>query len=384
MKKELVLHAYAKVNLVLDVLRKRPDGYHDVRMVMQNVGLFDVLTFTVDEFAHESDSLSEKQPYRISISANRGDIPTDGRNLIYKAIALMFETYHINAAIHVSLEKHIPVEAGMAGGSTDCAAALHAVNRLFGLGLSEQTLMEIGVKLGADVPFCVMGRTALSEGIGEVLTPVSPLNDCYILVAKPAVSVSTAMVYGNLRLDNISKHPNVDGMIDALRKESQADVAFHMENILEHVTCKLHPEIEALKTAMKRNGANNAIMSGSGPTVFGIFESEEVAQKAADDITEKGLANEVYVTVPVSKGYACPCCGYYTFPKRPGESYHVCPVCFWEDDAIQQKDASYVGGANPVSLIEARDNYIKFGACTETMLARVRAPFVWEMEGIDI
>lgn len=295
MKSQLTLNAYAKVNLVLDVLRRRPDGYHDVRMVMQNLDLCDTLTFTVDE------TWKEQEGYKITLSANREDIPTDEHNLIYKAIARMFEKFEVHASMHVHLEKRIPVEAGMAGGSTDCAAALVAVNDMFDLGLSEQDLKDIGVTIGADVPYCVMGRTALSEGIGEVLTPVAPLRNCYVLVAKPSVRVSTAMVYKNLQLDTLEKHPDVDGMITGLEAGDINQICASMSNVLETVTATLYPEIEQLKDMMKANGARNAIMSGSGPTVFGIYDTKEDAQAVGDKIIQEKLANEVYVTVPVSK-----------------------------------------------------------------------------------
>lgn len=290
--KALTRKAYAKVNLVLDVLRKRPDGYHDVRMVMQNLNLHDVLTFRV------SDAVAER---RIMITSNRSDIPTDSRNLVYKAVDLMFDTYGINTGIEIHIEKHIPVEAGMAGGSTDCAAALHAVNEMFDLGADVQTLMELGVKLGADVPYCVLGQTALSEGIGELLTPVAPLPDCFVLVAKPPIRVSTGMVYNNLRLDELKRHPDVDGMLTALKAGDIGQVSACMENVLETVTVKLYPEIERLKDMMKEQGAKNAIMSGSGPTVFGIFTDEESAEQAGNYIRQQGMSQEVYVTRPESE-----------------------------------------------------------------------------------
>lgn len=288
--KTINMKAYAKVNLALDVLRRREDGYHDVRMIMQNLDIYDELEFS----ARESDECS------ISITANREDIPTDSRNLVYKAIELMCEEYGIKASIDVKLTKNIPVEAGMAGGSTDCAAALKAVNILFDLGADEKRLMELGVKLGADVPYCVMARTALSEGIGEILTPVNPLTDCYVLVVKPPVSVSTKMVYTNLRANELEHHPDIDGMLAALENCDLNGVAACMENVLETVTTELYPEIEAIKSAMKEQGALNAIMSGSGPTVFGLYNDEDMARKAADYIRDRGYSNEIFVTRPVS------------------------------------------------------------------------------------
>lgn len=288
--KKMIKKAYAKVNLVLDVLRRRPDGYHDVKMIMQNLDIYDELIFTVEE---------SKQERSITISTNKEGIPTDSRNLIYKAIELMFDEFNIEATIHVHLEKNIPVEAGMAGGSTDCAATLKAVNELFDLHLDVQKLMELGVKLGADVPYCILGKTALSEGIGEVLTPVNPLPPCYVLVVKPPIGVSTKMVYTNLRANELSRHPDVDGMVVALEEGDLEKVTSYMENVLETVTVKLYPEIEEIKTIMKEQGALNSLMSGSGPTVFGIYRDEDVAKKAASYIKELGLSKEIFVTTPV-------------------------------------------------------------------------------------
>ncbi len=288
--------AYAKVNLALDVLRRREDGYHEVKMIMQNLDIYDELTFVVD-----NEKTSDGSNRKITITTNKEGIPTDGRNLIYKAVELMFDEYGIDATIDIHLIKNIPVEAGMAGGSTDCAATLHAVNELFNLGADTNKLMELGVKLGADVPYCVMARTALSEGIGEILTPVEPLKNCYVLVVKPPISVSTKMVYTNLRANELEKHPDVDGMIEALEAEDVLGVASRMENVLETVTVDLHPEIETIKNAMKEKGALNAIMSGSGPTVFGLFDDKKTAQMAATHISSLGVSKEIFVTVPVSE-----------------------------------------------------------------------------------
>lgn len=241
--KTLTRNAYAKVNLALDVLRRREDGYHDVCMIMQNLSLYDTLTFTMEE----ADMLA------ITLSCDKEFVPCDERNLIYKAIVLMGETYHLTGHIHVELVKRIPVEAGMAGGSTDCAAAFHAMRELYGLDVSDQKLMKLGVKLGADVPYCIMAKTALSEGIGEVLTEVAPLPDCFVVVAKPTISVSTKMVYENLHANELQHHPDVEGMIEALKQGDLSGVASRMENVLETVTTKLYPQIEEIKQSMKRN-----------------------------------------------------------------------------------------------------------------------------------
>ena len=286
--KTLTRNAYAKVNLALDVLRRREDGYHDVCMIMQNLSLYDTLTFTMEE----ADTLA------ITLSCDKGFVPCDERNLIYKAIVLMGETYHLTGHIHVELVKRIPVEAGMAGGSTDCAAAFHAMRELYGLDISDQELMKLGVKLGADVPYCIMAKTAISEGIGEVLTEVAPLPDCFVVVAKPTISVSTKMVYENLHANELQHHPDVAGMIEALKQGDLSGVASRMENVLETVTTKLYPQIEEIKQSMKESGAENAIMSGSGPTVFGLYRGKAIAEQAAEKIRQQYGLSEVYVTQP--------------------------------------------------------------------------------------
>lgn len=286
--KTLTRNAYAKVNLALDVLRRREDGYHDVCMIMQNLSLYDTLTFTVEE----ADTLT------ITLACDKAFVPCDASNLIYKAIALMGETYHLTGHVHVELVKRIPVEAGMAGGSTDCAAAFHAMRELYGLDVSDQELMKLGVKLGADVPYCIMAKTALSEGIGEVLTEVAPLPDCFVVVAKPTISVSTKMVYENLHANELQHHPDVAGMVDALKQGDLSGVASRMENVLETVTTKLYPQIEEIKQTMKESGAENAIMSGSGPTVFGLYTEKATAEQAAEKIRQQYGLSEVYVTQP--------------------------------------------------------------------------------------
>lgn len=286
--KKISRNAYAKVNLALDVLRRREDGYHDVCMIMQNLSLYDTLTFTMEE----ADTLS------ITLSCDKEYVPCDERNLVHKAIALMGETYHLTGRIHADIVKRIPVEAGMAGGSTDCAAAFHAMRELYGLDISDQVLMELGVKLGADVPYCILAKTALSEGIGEVLTEVPALPDCYVVVAKPDVSVSTKMVYENLHANELEHHPDVAGMVEALKQGNLSGVTARMENVLETVTTKLYPRIEEIKQTMKDAGAKNAIMSGSGPTVFGIYADGKAAEEAADQIRRVYGLSEVYVARP--------------------------------------------------------------------------------------
>ena len=289
--------AYAKVNLALDVLRKRPDGYHDVKMVMQNIDIYDELEFTVTNIKEAAAHV--KPCYNIMIETNKPELPTDESNLIHKAIRLMFDEYNICGDVLVKLTKNIPIEAGMAGGSTDCAAALKAVNDIFEINASLEDLMRLGKRLGADVPFCLLGKTALAEGIGEILTEVQRLPDCTVLVVKPPVGISTGMIYGNMNCDELKSRPDIDGMLEGLKKNDLGIVALKMENVMETVTARLCPDIEEIKNAMKEKGALNAIMSGSGPTVFGIFDASEKAWEAADYIGELDLATDIFVTKPV-------------------------------------------------------------------------------------
>lgn len=289
--------AYAKVNLALDVLRKRPDGYHDVKMVMQNIDIYDELEFTVTDIKKAATHV--KPCYNIMIETNKPELPTDESNLIHKAIRLMFDEYNICGDVLVKLTKNIPIEAGMAGGSTDCAAALKAVNDIFEINASLEDLMRLGKRLGADVPFCLLGKTALAEGIGEILTEVQGLPDCTVLVVKPPAGISTGMIYGNMNCDELKSRPDIDGMLEGLKKNDLGIVASKMENVMETVTARLCPDIEEIKNAMKEKGALNAIMSGSGPTVFGIFDASEKAWEAADYIGDLDLATDIFVTKPV-------------------------------------------------------------------------------------
>lgn len=282
----LQLKAYAKINLGLDVVKKREDGYHEVRMIMQTVKLFDKLTFQlIDEDV-------------IRIKTNFGFLPVNENNLVYKAVKLLKDTYQVNTGVEIDLFKCIPVAAGMAGGSADCAAALVGAARLFDLRLSKDKLMELGVTLGADVPYCVLRGTALSEGIGEILTPLPAIPDCHILIAKPPISVSTKFVYEHLDAKGLDTHPDIDGMVEAIKEGNLSGVTKRMENVLETVTIPEYPVIDEIKNTMKQCGAMNAMMSGSGPTVFGIYEKEETARAAEEVIRNKELANQVYVVEP--------------------------------------------------------------------------------------
>ena len=282
------LKAYGKINLGLDVVRKRDDGYHEVRMVMQNVGIFDRLEFEKCEKG------------KIEITTNLSFLPADQDNLIYKAAKLMIDTYGIEEGIKIHLEKHIPVSAGMAGGSSDAAATFVGMNNLFKLGLSTKKLQEIGVKLGADIPYCIMRGTALSEGIGEILTPIKPMVKCPIIIAKPSISISTKYVYENLRANELEYHPDIDRMVQEIKDGNLYGIAECMGNVLETVSCVKYPVIEDIKNNLKENGALNALMSGSGPTVFALFDDENVAKKAFDELKKTGLAKNVFLTEPVN------------------------------------------------------------------------------------
>lgn len=279
----IVLRALAKINLGLDVVRRREDGYHEVRMVMQTISLYDRL------------SIRPCRKDRIFVKTNLSFLPTNENNLVYKAAQLLREEFGIHEGVSIQLDKHIPVAAGMAGGSSDAAATLVGMNRLFHLGLTKKELMKRGVSLGADVPYCVLRGTALSEGIGERLTPLPKLPYCYILIAKPPMHVSTKFVYENLRLDTLASHPDIDGMVQAIRSKQLAGVCKRMENVLETVTIPEYPVIGQLKQIMISAGALNALMSGSGPTVFGIFTTEAAANKAFALCKEQNQSNLVFL-----------------------------------------------------------------------------------------
>ncbi len=281
---EIRLKAYAKINLGLDVIRKREDGYHEVRMIMQTINMYDRVNLT-----------RIKEP-QIQVKTNLSFLPINSDNLVYKAAQLLIDEFHIKEGVMIDLYKFIPVAAGMAGGSSDAAAVLYGVNKLFGLGLSTKQLMERGVKIGADVPYCIMRGTALAEGIGEKLTPLNSTPNCYVLIAKPGISVSTKFVYGNLKADQITNHPDIDGIIEGINKKDIKVVASKLGNVLEDVTIPEYPIIEEIKDVMKANGALNAMMSGSGPTVFGLFDNEDSAKAALEEINKKGIAKQTYLT----------------------------------------------------------------------------------------
>lgn len=281
--------ALAKINLGLDVVRKREDGYHEVRMIMQNIGIYDELDMTITEAPG------------ILLETNREDLPTDEGNLVYRAAKLLMDEFQVAKGVRISLKKQIPVAAGMAGGSSDAAAAMIGVNELFGLGLTQQELMDRAVKIGADVPYCIMGGTALAEGIGEVLSKLPPMPDCMILIAKPPIDVPTKFVYGNLRANELETHPDIDAMIQDLQGKNLEHMCQIMGNVLETVTIPAYPVIDEIKKLMIESGAVGAMMSGSGPTVFGIFTDQESAKRAEAAVRDSGLAGDIFLTVPVNK-----------------------------------------------------------------------------------
>ncbi|MCH5266034.1 MAG: 4-(cytidine 5'-diphospho)-2-C-methyl-D-erythritol kinase [Lachnospiraceae bacterium] len=264
------INAPAKINIGLDVLRRREDGYHEVKMIMQSIRLFDRLTLT-----------KSREP-GIRLTTNLHFLPVNEDNLVYKSAKLLMEEFQIDGGLDIQLDKRIPVAAGMAGGSTDAASCMLALNHLYKLGLSKRQLMKRGLSLGADIPYCVMKGTALSEGIGEKLSTIPQMPDCYILIAKPGIHVSTRFVYTNLVLDDNTPHPDIESMITAMRNRDLHDLCAHLGNVLETVTIPAHPEIAEIKKCMIENGALGSLMSGSGPTVFGIFDDFDKAMAAKE------------------------------------------------------------------------------------------------------
>lgn len=281
---EMTIKALGKINIGLDVTGRRPDGYHLVRMIMQTVHIYDLVT------------ISKTSSGDISMTANVRFLPVNEDNLCIRAARLLADEFQLKDGVRISLKKQIPVAAGMAGGSADAAAVLYGMNRIFSLGLSKKQLMERGLRLGADVPFCLMRGTALAEGIGEKLTPLPPMIRCPVLIAKPAISVSTPWVYA--QLDGLAhpKHPDIDAMVSAIYAQDLHALGSHMGNILEEVTIARYPVIQEIKDMMTSHGAVASMMSGSGPTVFGFFDEEETMQQAREAVAASGLAGRVQYT----------------------------------------------------------------------------------------
>ena len=283
------LKSRAKVNLSIDVLGKREDGYHLVEMIMQTIDLYDKLKIT------------EIEENSILIKSNSLDIPLNEDNIMYKAVNLLRDQFNIEKGIEISIEKNIPVAAGMAGGSSNAAAVLVGLNKLWNLGLSESELKDIGLKLGADVPFCITGGSALAEGIGEELTNIKGLpENLNILVCKPNIFVSTKEVYQSLNMDKVKRRPQNKELIDALQKEDVKFISENMVNVLEEVTSLNYSEIGQIEDIMIKNKALGSMMSGSGPTVFGLFDNKDCAIKAKEDLQAK--YNQVYLVKSSNKG----------------------------------------------------------------------------------
>lgn len=285
---KIQLKALAKINLGLDVLRRREDGYHEVKMIMQTIGL------------HDDLEIRKTKTPGIQVKTNLYYLPTNENNLVYKAAKLLMDEFQIQDGVSIQLKKRIPVAAGMAGGSSDGAAVLWGINQMYGLGLSMQALMERGVRLGADVPYCIQRGTALAEGIGEKLSVLPPMPKCTILIAKPGISVSTKFVYENLHANDLKpeQHPDVDSMIEAMRQKDLGLLCSRMGNVLETVTIPAYPVINEIKKTMMDNGAIGSMMSGSGPTVFGIFDSPVAAKQAMKAVRAAKLAKQICLTTP--------------------------------------------------------------------------------------
>ena len=278
------LKALAKINLGLDVLGRRENGYHDVRMVMQSIYLYDEV------------KIAKKKEPGITLTTNLKFLPTGDGNIAYKAAQLLMDEFDLKEGVQITLNKHIPVAAGLAGGSSNAAAVLFGMNRLFGLRLTQQELMDRGVKLGADVPYCVLGGTAIARGIGEVLTPLPAPADCHVIIAKPPVSVSTAYVYGHIKPLKITKRPDIEAMAQSIKDGDLKKMASLIYNVMEDVTVGEYPIISEIKQVMLDNGALNSIMSGSGPTVFGLFDDKQKPQQCVKTLEEKGLTQQLYLT----------------------------------------------------------------------------------------
>ncbi|ONI40686.1 4-(cytidine 5'-diphospho)-2-C-methyl-D-erythritol kinase [Candidatus Epulonipiscium fishelsonii] len=280
----ITLRAKAKINISLDVIGKRENGYHDLRMIMQTINL------------HDTIYIKKTKSPKIQINTNIPWLPIDDKNIAYQAVQVFLRETKLPYGVYIDIFKRIPISAGLAGGSTDAAAVLVGLNKIFKTRFSKRKLMKLGVQLGADVPFCILRGTALAEGIGEVLTPLPPLPYTYILLVKPNISVSTSVVYQTLSVQNIKKHPKTDEILNAIKCKDTKFIFNNMENVLQEVTIPLYPEIERIKKDMLRQGAIASMMSGSGPTVFGIYKNNNECIKVANHFKENYGLKEVYVT----------------------------------------------------------------------------------------
>lgn len=276
---KLLVRAPAKINLSLDVLYKRNDGFHEVEMIMTTIDLADRL------------ELSLLDNNTIKIFSHNRFVPDDERNLAFQAAKLLQERFSINKGVVISIEKNIPVAAGLAGGSSDAAAVLRGLNKLWGLGLSLDELAKIGAEIGSDVSFCVYGGTALAKGRGEIIKELPAPPTCWVILAKPYIGVSTAEVYRRLNIGTVT-HPNTEKVITALKNNSYEQLCGHLENVLESVTLKMYPEVSQVKEQMKRFGADGVLMSGSGPTVFGLVQHDSRMQRIYNGL--RGFSDQVH------------------------------------------------------------------------------------------
>lgn len=284
--------ARAKVNLALDVCRRLENGYHEIKTVMQTVDIYDELEFKM-----------RNDPDIILFVDSKDYLGNLENNLIFRAAKLMKEQYSIHKGIEIHLKKHIPIAAGMAGGSTDAAATMLAMNEMFALEIDKKKLMEQAVRLGADIPFCILGGTALAQGIGERLKPLPAPPQTALLVVKPTIMVSTKWVYENLRVNELEKHPDIDGMVEALEQGNLKGITDRMENVMEAVTQNKYPIIKEIKELMLESNAMNAIMSGSGPSIFGVFADAGQASAAAEHVREALRGKKVEAMVKVTEFY---------------------------------------------------------------------------------
>lgn len=285
---KIIMKARAKINIALDVVGKRLDGYHDLKMIMQTVDL------------HDSILIESKAGNReIKLRCNIPYVPVDNRNIVYKITQYIIEKYNINKSIYINLIKNIPVASGLGGGSTDGASVLLGLNKIFNLKLSLEELIKIGEQFGADIPYCIVGGTALAEGIGEILTMLPPMPRTTVLICKPHTHISTSYVFKKFDIKKIKERPDVDLLIKAIKEKDIKTLAVNMKNVLETVTAVEVPEIAEMKKILIENGAMGSMMSGSGTSVFGLFESKTQAYRAAEKL--KTISKEIFITNTVNE-----------------------------------------------------------------------------------
>ncbi|MCT8975777.1 4-(cytidine 5'-diphospho)-2-C-methyl-D-erythritol kinase [Clostridium sp. CX1] len=277
----MILKAYGKINLSLDVISRREDGYHNLRMIMQNIELHDVISVM-------------KTTDKIKLTCNRKELPIDKKNLAYRAAELFIDNYNVRAGVEIHIEKNIPMAAGLAGGSTDAAAVLRAMRSLYRPEIEDAELMELGLSIGADVPYCIVGGTALCEGIGEKVTKLKSFKNHILVLVKPSFGVSTKEVYESLKVDSIAEHPDTEFLIRSVENNDLASISSNMKNVLEEVTLKKHTVLKEIKEEAVKMGALGSLMSGSGPTVFAFFDDMLKAQMYYGRM--KKIYEEVFIT----------------------------------------------------------------------------------------